>query len=115
VQSTLAVLLESGFHQRGLKLERIAKFIAGEPSRKFRLAGKGAILPGNDADLTLVDLNAPYTLRSENLMQRHRMSPYVGSTFRGVVRKTIRRGETIFQDGKIVSSSNGKLVRPALG
>jgi len=112
VQSTLAVLLEQGYRRRGLSLERIASLVAREPARRFRIAGKGAVEKGNDADLVLVDLEKSATLRAGDLFQRHRLSPYVGATFRGMVRRTIRRGETILEDGNVVASSNGKLVRP---
>ena len=40
------------------------------------------------------------------------MSPYVGQTFRGVVRRTLRRGETIFADGRITARKRGRFVRP---
>ena len=46
VQSTLAVLLECGYHQRGLPLERIASLLAAAPARRFRIAGKGALADG---------------------------------------------------------------------
>ena len=114
VQSTYAALLEEGHFTRGVRLEHIVGLLAGTPARRFRLAGKGAIAPGNDADLTLVDLGATFTLRADDLQQRHKVSPYVGRTFRGVVRRTIRRGETLFADGQITSDSPGRLVRPAL-
>ena len=42
-----------------------------------------------DADLILVDLRTSYTLKESNLFQRHRVSPYVGRTFTGVVRQTL--------------------------
>jgi allantoinase len=109
VQSTLAVLLDQG----RLPLERIASLLAGEPARRFRLAGKGAIIPGNDADLTLVDLTASYVLNRDDLYQRHRLSPYIGRTFQGTVRKTIRRGETIYENGRITARTNGTLVKPS--
>ena len=35
----------------------------------------------------------------------------IGAEFGGVVRRTIRRGETIFDDGKIVAKTMGKFVR----
>ena len=38
------------------------------------------------------------------------MSPYLGYTFRGVVKRTIRRGETIFADGAITARTPGKLI-----
>jgi allantoinase len=113
VQSTLAVLLDQGFHKRALPLERIASLTATEPAKRFRLAGKGALLPGNDADLTLVDLNASHEVKREDLYQRHSLSPYVGSTFRGTVRRTIRGGEAIYENGKITAQSNGKLIKPS--
>jgi allantoinase len=112
VQSTLAVLLEQGHFSRGLPLERIAKLTAATPAQRFRIAQKGRLATGNDADITLVDLKGSYTLDAGDLKQRHAISPYVGSTFRGIVRRTLRRGETIFADGSITARTQGALVRP---
>ncbi|MGP0070647.1 MAG: allantoinase AllB [Bryobacteraceae bacterium] len=113
VQSTLAVLVDRGHHCRQLPLDRISSLIAAEPARRFRIPSKGAIEVGMDADLTLVDLSRSFQLRPENLKQRHALSPYLGSFFRGCVVRTIRRGETIFASGEIVARTNGRFVRPA--
>ena len=112
VQSTLAVLLDRGCHQRRLPVERVTSLLAAEPARRFRIAGKGSLVEGTDADLALVDLNGQFTLAPGDLHQRHPFSPYLGRSFRGRVRQTIRRGETIFRDGQISASSPGRLVRP---
>ena len=112
VQSTLAALLDRGYFDHGLPLERIAALIAATPAERFRIARKGRLSPGNDADVTLVDLGASYTLGESDLLQRHKISPYIGSTFRGVVKRTLRRGETIFMNGAITASTRGELVRP---
>ena len=112
VQSTIAVLLEQGYHRRHLPLERIAALLSAEPARRFRIAHRGHIAPGNAADLVLVDLDASFTLRSEDLLQRHRTTPYAGACFRGAVRRTIRRGELIFDRGTITAQTPGALVRP---
>ena len=112
VQSTLAVLLEQGYHRRRLPLERIAALLSAEPARRFRITHRGHIAPGNAADLVLVDLDASFTLRSEDLLQRHRTTPYAGACFRGAVRQTIRRGELIFDRGTITAQTPGALVRP---
>ena len=114
VQSTLAVLLEEGYHRRGLPLARIVRVTATEPARRFAVPGKGSIEAGMDADLTLVDLLAEHTLKEENLFQKHRLTPYAGRTFRGVVRRTLLRGATIFADGNILANAGGKLIRPNL-
>lgn len=112
VQSTLGVLLDAGHFARGLSLQRIASLLADEPARRFSIANKGVIAAGMDADLILVDLGSSATLESDQLQQRHTISPYIGCTFRGVVQRTIRRGETIFQNGSVTATTHGKLVRP---
>jgi allantoinase len=112
VQSTLAVLLEHGAHRRGVSLARIAALVATTPARRFRIPRKGAIAPGYDADIAIVDVDAAHTLVREDLFQRHALSPYVGKTFRGVVKRTLRRGQTVFADGRITALAGGRMVRP---
>jgi allantoinase len=113
VQSTLAVLLEKGCHEHTLPLERVTALLAAEPARRFRIAGKGSLFVGQDADVTLIDVNDRFTLVADDLQQRHKMSPYLGHSFRGRVRRTIRRGETIYEDGRITTKGGGRLVRPS--
>ena len=112
VQSTLAVLLDRAWHDRRLSFERIAELTAAMPARRFRIANKGSLAVGNDADLVLVDPGNSFMLAPDDLRQRHRTSPYVGRTFHVVVRRTLRRGETIFADGRITTDTPGRFVRP---
>jgi allantoinase len=105
IQSTLAVLLS------GVGAERIAVLTAVNPARRFGLAGKGGLAVGCDADFALVDLEREYTVTRESLFQRHGLSPYIGCAFRGTVRRTVLRGETIFLDGKITRQGGGKFIR----
>ena len=112
VQSTLAVLLERGLDGRRLRFEHISALIAARPAARFRIPSKGTLETGNDADLLLLDPLRSYTLAPAQLLQRHKMSPYVGYEFSGVVVRTIRRGETIFLDGRIVAETKGQFVRP---
>ncbi len=110
VQSTLNVLLEEGHHRRGLPVDAIVSLVAAAPARRFGVRGKGRIAPGFDADLVLIDAAESFTLGEADLHQRHRASPYVGRRFRGTVRRTIRRGETIFMDGRITAGTRGRFI-----
>lgn len=112
VQSTLPVLLDAGHHARGVPLTRIAELISTTPAQRFRIAGRGLVAVGHYADLVVIDPGETFTLDADDLHQRHKMSPYVGATFRGRVRRTIRRGETIFMDGHITAEGGGRLVTP---
>jgi allantoinase len=110
VQSTLPALLTIN---PPVQLDRVARLTSTAAAERFGIAGKGMVAPQCDADLTLVDLSETYKLRRDELLDRHRLSPYVGRRFRGRVRRTILRGQTVFQDGKIVGEPIGRLVKPA--
>ena len=110
VQSTLAIMLSL---EPRLRLDTIALATATNVARRFSIPRKGEVVPDVDADLALLDLNQSFVLRREELLDRHKLSPYVGRTFRGVIRRTILRGRTIFMDGRTVGPPSGKFVRPA--
>src|SRR5438093_8346731 len=114
VQSTMAVLVERGYHQRALSLERIASLVAAEPARRFKIADRGRIVPGAISDLAIIDASEHFVLKPDQLLQRHPLSPYLGASFRGSVKQTIRRGVTIFAGGKVTVKNGGQLVRPAI-
>lgn len=100
-QSTLNILLTEGYFKRNLPLEKIVALTATNPANLFGLSNKGTIASGYDADITLVDLEASFKLKSEDLFYRHQHSPYVGKTFKGQVKTTIVNGEIVFENGKI--------------
>jgi allantoinase len=107
VQHTLAVLLS------GASVEQCAAVAAANPARRFGLPHKGRVAVGCDADFALVDPAASHTVTREALYQRHGLSPYIGATFRGTVRRTVLRGRTICLDGKITTDVQGRMVRHA--
>jgi allantoinase len=111
-QSLLNVMLDEGHHERELPLERLAALTSSDVADRFGFSGKGRLEVGFDADLALVDLGSSFVLQAEDLFYRHKMSPYVGRTFRGRVVRAIVRGTTVFRDGRIVSDPVGKLVKP---
>jgi allantoinase len=111
-QSTLPVLLTAGRLRRGVPLSTLAAVTAGAVARRFALPRKGRLAVGADADLALVDLDAPFALAADDLLYRHRHSPYVGHLFTGRVVRTMLRGTTVFRDGRTVARAVGTLVRP---
>ena len=107
-QTTLSIVLSAG----KLSPNRAAELLAHSPARRFRLASKGSIDSGMDADLTLVDPEDDELLRIEDLLYRHRVSPYLHLKLRRLVRRTIVRGRTVFLDGKLTGVRAGRMVRP---
>lgn len=111
-QSTLNTLLD-GCAKGWLTLSQAAALIAENPAKRFRLPGKGALAVGYDADVAIVDMEASFTLRSEDLHYLHKVSPVVGRTFQGKVCQTLLRGVTIFRDGHVYPGATGRFLRPA--
>ena len=72
---------------------------------------KGALLPGSDADFTIVDPNATTTVDAARLYSKQRQTPWQGQTLRGAVRLSVLRGEVIARDGAPVGQPRGRLVR----
>jgi allantoinase len=111
-QTLLALLHDEGVVRRGLTLEALATLLAVAPARRFGLApAKGALVAGADADVALVDPAATWTVAREDLLDRHRLSPFAGRALRGRVVRTILRGRTIAIDGRVVGPPAGRVVR----
>jgi allantoinase len=110
VQTTLAALTTQSHI---LPTTTIAQVTATNPARRFGIAKKGKIEPGFDADLALVDLSQKFTLTRDMLLDRHKLSPFVGLTFRGQIKQTLLRGRAIFENGKVIGPPAGRFLRPA--
>ncbi|MER2060982.1 MAG: allantoinase [Niallia sp.] len=96
-QTSLSVLLEEGYWQRGIPLETIAKITSINPAKRFGLyPNKGSISVGSDADIAIVDINEKFTLKQEDLFYKNKLSPYIGKTFRGRGKVTISRGNVVY-------------------
>jgi len=56
----------------------------------------GSIEPGKHANLVAFDPEASRVITADALHYRHRISPYMGETLRGEVRRTWLRGECVY-------------------
>ncbi len=108
LETMLPVLLSEGHHKRGMSLERIAAVSATNPARAMGLGHvKGAIVPGLDADLTIVDPDAVWTLDRSNVVSGAGYSIYEGWEFHGRVVHGFVRGRPVLRDGTLTEGAVG--------
>jgi allantoinase len=113
VQHLLPLIINEGHHRRNLALPALAGLVSRNVAARFKLPQpKGRLEPGADADLAFVALNEHFEIRREDLLYRHAQSPYVGRRLRGKIVRTLLRGETLWENGKIVANPAGRLVKP---
>lgn len=77
---------------RAFTIEDIARWCCAAPARLANLERKGTIAAGNDADLTVWDPDATFTVTADLIRHRHKVTPYLGAELRGVVKATWVRG-----------------------
>lgn len=103
-----------GASERGIRVDRLATWMSSAPARLAKLdACKGSIAVGCDADLVFFDPEAEAVVNATRLEHRHPITPYDGMRLRGRVRKTLLRGDVIFDDGEVLSAPRGRFVNIA--
>ncbi len=90
-------------------LVHLARWMSEAPSALARLARKGRIAVGCDADLMIWDPDAERRIDPMTLQQRHKLTPYASRRLRGVVQTTFLRGVRVWEAGR-VHAGRGELL-----
>jgi dihydroorotase len=98
VQHTLNCMLEF-YKQDLISLEKIVEKMCHNPAILYKMTNRGFIREGYYADLTLVDLNSPWTVAKENLLYKCGWSPLEGTTFQTDIKQTFVNGNLVYDDG----------------
>ncbi len=110
VQTLLPVMLDHVAAGR-LSLARLVDLMAAGPARIYGAVGKGRLVRGADADLTLVDLGARRTIEASWLASPCGWSPFEGMRVTGWPVATVVCGRVVMRDGDVLDMPNGKLLQ----
>lgn len=99
-----------------LTLKGAHDLICANGAKRYGLyPSKGALLPGSQADVTIVDLKGE-TMFSPETMHTHAREVahlFYGRILRGKVCETILAGRSVFRDGEVIGApGGGRYVRP---
>jgi dihydroorotase len=112
---TMAPLLLDRMNAGRITPERLSWALSEGTARLYGLyPRKGAVVAGADADLTLVDPSATWTIRGDELHSVQKHTPLEGTVVRGMPVKTVLRGALVAEGREPVGESSGRLViRPS--
>ena len=102
IETLVAITYHEGVVERGLSPSWFARATAENSARLFGLyPRKGTIQVGSDADLLILDPDASWTLRAEDLLGPAGYTPYEGREVRGRPWMTFLRGRAVLRDGEV--------------
>ncbi|HXH82033.1 MAG TPA: allantoinase AllB [Candidatus Tectomicrobia bacterium] len=112
---TAVPLMLTEVNRGRLTLERYVEVASANPARAWGLyPRKGALAPGSDADITIVDLARRGVIRGAALHSKSRITPFEGVEVAGLPVCTIVRGRVVMRDGAPVGEPGwGRPVTPA--
>jgi allantoinase len=97
--------------RRGFSLEQIVEWLCAAPARQVGLGiVKGMIKEGADADIVIWKPEVEFRVDPQELHHRHKLTPYAGEALRGVVEKTLLRGQIVYDGGEFFPDSLGRNV-----
>jgi len=110
VQTLLPLMLDHVARGR-TSLARLVDLTSAGAQRVFGLIGKGRIAAGWDADFTIVDLKAEWTIEGSWLASKCGWSPFEGMRLRGRPVGTIIRGQRVMWETELIGTPVGRPLR----
>lgn len=99
-----------------MSLQRAHDLICANGARRYGVyPQKGALLPGSDADMVIVDMDAFTAISAETLHSNARDVAHLfyGRRLKGKVVETILAGKTVFDGDNIIGTAGqGRFLRP---
>jgi len=95
---TLLPALLRLYHTDRVPLMRLLESVTTAPAELLRL-DRGTLQPGRPADLTLVDLDAPFVFAKDRIRSRSKNTAFENARFQGEVVRTVVGGRTVFGVG----------------
>jgi dihydropyrimidinase len=113
LQEIRPMLYSEGVRKGRITEQQFVAVTSTNPAKLFGLyPRKGTLAVGSDADIVLWDENERRTIRDEDMLSRTGFSIHAGQEAIGWPRMTIRRGEIVYENGKITGQpGSGKLLR----
>lgn len=107
---TIVPLMLNHVNAGRLSIERLVDLLCAAPARIYNLPNKGALAPGFDADITLVDMQARRTIEDAQMASRCGWTPFAGVNVTGWPQGVLLGGHVAMWEGEAVGPARGQMV-----
>jgi dihydroorotase len=98
LEVALAATITALYRTKKIDLTRVVALLSTNPAKIVGLSGRGTLVEGSVADITIFDPKKRWTYDVEKSKSRSRNCPYGGMQFYGKVRATIVAGKVVFSE-----------------
>jgi len=113
LQVNLPLLYSEGVRSKKITLEQMVALTSANPAKLFGLyPKKGTIAVGADGDLAIWDPNLKKTVTDEEQFSNSKFSIFSGWEIIGWPIVTVRRGEVVYENGKITAAPGSGHLAP---
>jgi dihydroorotase len=97
LETALGLAITRLYREQRLSLSRIVELFTAGPARVFTLRGRGTLVRGSHADVTIFDPNKRWRFAGAQAHSRSRNTPFDGMQFTGKVVATIVGGRIVYR------------------
>jgi dihydroorotase len=97
LETAIGLAFNELVHEGVIDLVRLVEMCSTNPAKIFGLSGRGTLIPGSIADITLIDPEFSWTYSNADSRSKSRNTPFDGRQFRGAAVATFISGKLVYR------------------
>jgi len=97
LETAIGLAFNELVHKGLIDLVRLVEMCSTNPAKIFGLSGRGTLIPGSIADITLIDPEFSWTYSNADSRSKSRNTPFDGRQFRGAAVATFISGKLVYR------------------
>ncbi len=111
IETLFCITWQEGVNQGRISIPEFVRLMSENPAKIFGLyPRKGALRPGSDADVLLVDPGSTHTVPFQNPHLAVDYSLFEGRACLCCISRVLLRGVTVYKDGKLIPGPKGQFL-----
>lgn len=97
LETALSLAIEQLIEKKLISWKELINKMSTAPAKILNIKNKGSLSPGCDADITIIDPEAEWVFKKEEILSKSKNSPFIGKKLKGRVVCTICTGKIAWE------------------